>query len=134
MPRLSCSSDSPARRYVNSMSMQTSARGLRRAARSVALLNLGYFGLEFGGAVAIGSVSLFADSIDFLEDASVNLLIARTLGWSSRNRARLGMAPAGLLLVPAMVTFWTGGKNSMRRFLQSRCRCRRLALAPSLSI
>ena len=34
-----------------------------------------YFGIEFAVALAIGSVSLFADSIDFLEDASVNLLI-----------------------------------------------------------
>jgi Co/Zn/Cd efflux system component len=36
-------------------------------------LNLAYFGVEV--AVQIGSVSLFADSIDFLEDASVNFLI-----------------------------------------------------------
>lgn len=42
---------------------------------TVALLNLGYFGIEFAIASAIGSVSLFADSVDFLEDASVNLLI-----------------------------------------------------------
>jgi Co/Zn/Cd efflux system component len=35
--------------------------------RLVALLNLGYFGGEFTVALEIGSVSLFADSIDFLE-------------------------------------------------------------------
>jgi Co/Zn/Cd efflux system component len=40
----------------------------------VALLNLAYFGVEFAVALAIGSVSLFADSIDFLEDASLNFL------------------------------------------------------------
>jgi Co/Zn/Cd efflux system component len=39
------------------------------------LLNLGYFGVEFAVALAIGSVSLLADSIDFLEDAAVNGLI-----------------------------------------------------------
>ena len=44
--------------------------GLRRVVRLVALLNLSYFGVEFAVALAIGSVSLFADSIDFLEDAS----------------------------------------------------------------
>ncbi len=33
----------------------------------VVALNLGYFGIEFATALAIGSVSLFADSIDFLE-------------------------------------------------------------------
>ena len=58
--------------------------GLRRAVRLVALLNLGYFGVEFAVALAIGSVSLFADSVDFLEDASVNLLILAALGSSNR--------------------------------------------------
>jgi len=43
--------------------------GLGRVVRRVALLNLGYFGVEFTVALAIGSVSLFADSVDFLEDA-----------------------------------------------------------------
>lgn len=46
-------------------------QGLRRVVFWVALLNLAYFGIEFGVARAIGSVSLFADSIDFLEDALV---------------------------------------------------------------
>jgi Co/Zn/Cd efflux system component len=73
----------------------------------VALLNLGYFGVEFAVALAIGSVSLFADSIDFLEDASVNLLIVVALGWRARNRARLGMALAGILLVPGLAALWT---------------------------
>lgn len=80
---------------------------LASAVRWVALLNLGYFGIEFAVAVAIGSVSLFADSIDFLEDASVNLLIAVALGWTQRKRARLGMALAGILLVPGVATLWT---------------------------
>jgi Co/Zn/Cd efflux system component len=81
--------------------------GLRRTVLVVALLNLGYFGIEFAVALAIGSVSLFADSIDFLEDASVNLLIAFALGWSPKARARLGMALALILLVPALATLWT---------------------------
>ena len=80
---------------------------LRRTVWLVAVFNLAYFGVEFAVAVAIGSVSLFADSIDFLEDASVNLLIALALGWSARNRARLGMLLAGLLLVPGLATLWT---------------------------
>lgn len=46
------------------------ALSLRRVVRLVALLNLGYFGIEFAVALTIGSVSLFADSVDFLEDAS----------------------------------------------------------------
>lgn len=80
---------------------------LRQTVLLVALLNLAYFGVEFGVALAIGSVSLFADSVDFLEDASINLLIAVALSWSAVNRARLGMALAGILLVPALATLWT---------------------------
>jgi hypothetical protein len=43
----------------------TTDAGLRGAVRIVAVLNLGYFGIEFAVAAAIGSVSLFADSVDF---------------------------------------------------------------------
>jgi Co/Zn/Cd efflux system component len=79
---------------------------LRRTVRWVALLNLGYFGIEFSAALAIDSVALLADSIDFLEDASVNLLILLALAWSARARARVGMLLAGILLVPAVFTLW----------------------------
>lgn len=80
---------------------------LRRVVRRVALLNLGYFGVEFAVASTIGSVSLFADSVDFLEDAWVNLLILVALGWSARGRARVGMLLALILLVPGLATLWT---------------------------
>lgn len=79
---------------------------LRRVVAVVAALNLAYFGVEFAVALAIGSVSLFADSVDFLEDASVNLLIAVALGWPPRRRAQVGMLLAGILLVPALATLW----------------------------
>jgi Co/Zn/Cd efflux system component len=79
----------------------------RRVVLAVALLNLGYFGVEFAVALAIGSVSLFADSVDFLEDTSVNLLILLALGWSPGARARVGMGLAAILLVPALATAWT---------------------------
>ena len=80
---------------------------LRQTVLLVAFLNLAYFGVEFGVAIAIGSVSLFADSVDFLEDASINLLIAIGLGWSAQNRARLGMVLAAVILVPVAATLWT---------------------------
>ena len=54
------------RAHISTISNNDAA--LRRAVRIVAMLNLAYFGVEFGVALAIGSVSLFADSIDFLED------------------------------------------------------------------
>lgn len=80
---------------------------LRRALALAAFLNLAYFFVEFAVARKIGSVSLFADSVDFLEDASVTLLILLALGWSVRNRARLGMALAAVLFIPAAALLWT---------------------------
>jgi Co/Zn/Cd efflux system component len=79
---------------------------LRRVVIIVAVLNLAYFGVEFAVALAIGSVSLFADSVDFLEDTSVNFLIAIALGWSATSWARIGMALAGILLIPGLSTLW----------------------------
>lgn len=79
----------------------------------VATLNLAYFGVEFAVALNIGSVSLFADSVDFLEDTSVNFLIAVALGWSATSRARLGMALAGILLIPGVATLWTAWQKFM---------------------
>lgn len=81
-------------------------RTVRRVVLAVALLNLAYFGVEFTVAVRISSVSLFADAVDFLEDASVNLLILVALDWSTRNRARLGMVLAIILLLPALGVLW----------------------------
>ena len=86
---------------------QLAPTGIRRVVGLVAILNLAYFGVEFAVALAIGSVSLFADSVDFLEDASVNLLILAALGWSVRNRARVGMGLALILLVPGLATIVT---------------------------
>jgi len=81
--------------------------GFRNAVMIVALANLAYFFVEFAVGQWIGSVSLFADSIDFLEDAAVNLLILLALGWPVRARARLGMGLAILLMVPAVAAVWT---------------------------
>ena len=80
--------------------------GVARTVRAVALANLAYFFIEFTVATRIGSDSLFADSIDFLEDAAVNGLIILGLAWSMTARARLGMALAGVLLVPGVATLW----------------------------
>ena len=80
------------------MRISASDQPLRRIVAIVAVLNLGYFGIEFAVALAIGSVSLFADSIDFLEDTSINLLILLALGFRARTRARVGMLLAGIIL------------------------------------
>ena len=80
--------------------------GIRGAVAVVAVLNLAYFGIEFAVALSIGSVSLFADSIDFLEDTSINILILFALGWSAYKRSLVGMLLAGILLAPGLATVW----------------------------
>jgi len=75
---------------------------IRNVVRIVAIANLTYFAVEFFFALRIGSVSLFADSIDFLEDASVNILIFVGLGWSLVARKRLSRFFALLLMIPAV--------------------------------
>jgi Co/Zn/Cd efflux system component len=80
---------------------------LRRTVLAVALLNFAYGVIEFGIALRIGSVSLFADSIDFFEDTSVNILMFFALAWRPRTRARVGMLLAGILLIPALAMIWT---------------------------
>jgi Co/Zn/Cd efflux system component len=84
---------------------------LKRTVRTVAIFNLGYFGIEFAVALAIGSVALFADSVDFLEDSAVNLLILAGLGFTVARRAKLGMVLAAIILVPAIATLWTAWQN-----------------------
>ena len=84
---------------------------LRTVVRNVAFLNLGYFGIEFAVALAIGSVALFADSVDFLEDGVINLLILAGLGFTPLLRARLGMLLAIIILVPGLATLWTAWQN-----------------------
>lgn len=87
--------------------------GFRRAALFVAFANLAWFGVEFAVALDIGSVSLFADSIDFLEDTAVNLLVVVALGWSMRRRGQVGAVLAGLLLVPTAATLWMAWRKFM---------------------
>jgi Co/Zn/Cd efflux system component len=88
-----------------------SNHALRSTVRNVAALNLGYFGIEFAVALAIGSVSLFADSVDFLEDGAINLLILAGLGFTAARRAKLGMLLALVILVPGLATLWTAWQN-----------------------
>lgn len=93
--------------------MSTARRGLnygpvtlRRTVVVVALVNLIWFFVQIGVALAIGSVSLTADAVDYLEDAAVNLLIAVALGWSAVVRARMGRVMAVIIVLPALVAVW----------------------------
>lgn len=92
--------------HVTGHSLPARTAGLRHAVALVAVLNLAYFAVEFAVARRIQSVSLFADSVDFLEDAAVNFLIFVALAWTAQQRARVGMALAGILILPAGAMLW----------------------------
>ncbi len=87
--------------------MTEAVAGLRRTLRLVTLANIAFFALEIVVAARIGSAALFADSMDFLEDATVNLLALTAIGWSPQRRARLGVVLAAVLLAPGVATLWT---------------------------
>lgn len=72
----------------------------------VAAINLGYFFVEFLVAITAGSVALLADSVDFLEDTAVNLLIFTALGWPLVRRAVMGKITAIVILGPALLAGW----------------------------
>lgn len=76
---------------------------LRRAVVWVAVLNGGYFFIEFFAGLATNSVALIADSIDFLEDSSINLLILVGFALAAVARARLGSVLAVIIGVPGIV-------------------------------
>ncbi len=57
-------------------------------------------------ALAIGSVSLFADSVDLLEDTAVNVIILLAFAWPLARRAVVGKVMAVLILVPAAAAAW----------------------------
>ena len=88
------------------MSKAFDAAKVRRAVLTVALLNFAYFFVEFLVALSAGSVSLLADSVDFLEDTSINLLIFIALGWPLAKRAVMGKLMAILILAPAAFAAW----------------------------
>lgn len=87
-------------------SEELNAGTLSRVVLTVAALNFTYFFVEFTVALTAGSVSLMADSVDFLEDTAVNLLIFVALGWPLARRAAMGKAMTVIILGPATVASW----------------------------
>ena len=63
---------------------------IRTAVAIIAVANLAYFGIEVAVGWHIASVSLFADSVDFLEDACINILFL----WDLDGAARITSASA----------------------------------------
>jgi Co/Zn/Cd efflux system component len=70
----------------------------------VASLSFGYFIFEFFFAMTIKSVALLADSLDFLEDGFITLLVFLSLHWSVKTRSRIGRFFSLLVLMPSI---WT---------------------------
>lgn len=93
-----------SRRSTADGSRSAPSNGLRRTAALVAMLNLSMFTAEIGVALASGSVSLFADSVDFLEDASITLILLIGLGWSRAARGRLGAVLSAIIMMPGLAT------------------------------
>ena len=85
---------------------QPAVARLRRSVLLVAGLNLAYFFVEFAVALAAGSVALLADSVDFLEDTAVNLLVYLALGWPLVRRAVMGKVMTLIILGPAVLAGW----------------------------
>lgn len=88
---------------------------IKKAIFCVIFLNLSYFMIEFYSAYQIGSASLFADSIDFLEDTAINALILFSVSWSLKNRLRLSMILALLILIPGLTALWTVGQQFINK-------------------
>ena len=86
----------------------------RRTLIIVALLNLAYFLIEFSAAVKINSVSLFADSIDFLEDTFVNLLIFFSYLITSTLRPKISKILVIIILLPGLTALWAAWEQLMR--------------------
>ncbi len=85
----------------------SSESALRRVVLVVALLNLGYFAVEFTVALTIGSVSLFADKRRLPRGRTHQPAHLRGAPWSAERRAVVGSVLAFVILVPAVATIWT---------------------------
>ena len=73
--------------------------GYRRALSIALAVNLLMFGVEIGGGVASGSVSLLADAIDFFGDAANYGLSLAVLSLGALWRARAALVKAASMLV-----------------------------------
>lgn len=80
---------------------------LRKTVAIVSILNFFYFVVEFTFAQIFGSLSLLSDSLDFLEDASINLLIFIAFAWSIAARKVLSYFLAVILLIPGVLFIYS---------------------------
>ena len=81
-------------------------KSFKKAVLLVAVLNLLYFFIEFIAALNIRSVSLLADSIDFIEDASINFLIFFAISLTLAKRAKVSIILSIIMLLPGLTALW----------------------------
>ena len=81
-------------------------KSFKKAVLLVAALNLLYFFIEFIAALNIRSVSLLADSIDFIEDASINFLIFFAISLALAKKAKVSIFLSIIMLSPALTALW----------------------------
>ena len=81
-------------------------QSFKKAVLLVAVLNLLYFFIEFIAALNIRSVSLLADSIDFIEDASINFLIFFAISLTLAKKAKVSIILSIIMLSPALTALW----------------------------
>jgi len=77
----------------------------------LAAANLLFFCLEFILAIEARSASLFADSIAFLEGASVSVLMSAKLNWSMPGRKAFARFARTIILIPTCFLFWMIAAN-----------------------
>ncbi|XCB29818.1 cation transporter [Arcanobacterium hippocoleae] len=73
----------------------------------VAAINALFFITEMCAAIFAGSVSLFADSVDFFEDGAIAALVMLALGWTARRRKTVAIILSGIILLPAAAAIVT---------------------------
>ena len=81
-------------------------KSFKKAVLIVAVLNLLYFFIEFIAALNIRSVSLLADSIDFIEDASINFLIFFAISLTLAKKAKVSIILSIIMILPGLTALW----------------------------
>ena len=84
----------------------TFMKSFKKAILLVAILNLVYFFIQFVAALNIRSVSLLADSIDFIEDASINFLIFFAISLTLAKKAKISILLSIIMLLPGLMALW----------------------------
>ena len=85
----------------------------------LAAANLVFFCLELILAIEARSASLFADSIAFLEGASVSVLMSPKLNWSMLGREAFARFARAIILIPTCFLFWMIAANYYRAAIPS---------------